>query len=124
MGCGLAPRQKLILAENDTVQVDAIAGTAATSIAPEEADQWGEKNATNNAWWRKSITGTLIDLGARHITVDGPDVLTAGPVAHLCTRITANVESRAIEELVTAVHPTPAVCGIPTDALRANASLR
>lgn len=113
-----ATPERLIIAENDTVQVDAIAGTAATSIAPEEADQWGEKERHEQRVVAKSITGTLIDLGARHITVDGPEVLTAGPVAHLRTRITANVESRAIEELVAAVHPTPAVCGIPTGRAR------
>lgn len=113
-----ATPERLILAENDTVQVDAIAGTATTTTAPTEPEQWGVKERHEQRVVAKSITGTLIDLGARHITVDGPDVLVAGPVAHLRTRIMANVESRAIEELVTAVHPTPAVCGIPTDHAR------
>lgn len=109
-----ATPERLVLAENETVQVDAIAGTATTAIAPTEAERWGEKERHEQRVVAKSITCTLIDLGARHIAVDGPEVLTAGPVAHLRTRISANVEGRAIEELLIAIHPTPAVCGIPT----------
>lgn len=113
-----ATPERLILAENDTVHVDAIAGTTKAMNAPKEADQWGAKERHEQRVVAKSITGTLIDMGAKHIVVDGPIVLDAGPVAHLRTRISANVESRAIEELVTAVHPTPAVCGIPTGHAR------
>lgn len=109
-----ATPERLILAENDTVQVDAIAGTVLTAHTPDNANEWGEKERHEQRVVTKSIAGTLIDLGAHHITIDGPTVLTAGPVAHLRTRISANVEGRAVEELVLAVHPTPAVCGIPT----------
>lgn len=113
-----ATPERLILAENDTAQVDAVAGTASTTNAPSEVNDWGEKERHEQRVVVKSITSTLIDLGARHITVDGPEVLAAGPVAHLRTRITAHVDGRAIEELVTAIHPTPAVCGIPTNVAR------
>jgi len=113
-----ATPERLILAENDTVLVDAIAGTLPADDAPTEVAGWGEKERHEQRVVAKTIAGTLIDLGARHITIDGPDVIAAGPVAHLRTRIAANVEGRAMEELVCAVHPTPAVCGIPTDKAR------
>ncbi|MBX2973452.1 MAG: chorismate-binding protein [Flavobacteriales bacterium] len=113
-----ATPERLILAENDTVQVDAMAGTALSADAPAVPAAWGEKERHEQRVVAKSIAGTLIDLGARNITIDGPDVIAAGPVAHLRTRITANVEGRAMEELACAVHPTPAVCGIPTDKAR------
>lgn len=113
-----ATPERLILAENDTVQVDAIAGTLRSTVAPAETIGWGVKERHEQRVVAKSIAGTLIDLGARHITIDGPFVLNAGPVAHLQTRITAKVEGRTMEELVYAIHPTPAVCGIPTAKAR------
>ncbi|MGV3638253.1 MAG: chorismate-binding protein [Flavobacteriales bacterium] len=111
---GASP-ERLILAENETVQIDSIAGTAPVATAPAEPEGWGEKERHEQRVVTKSIACSLIDLGARHVAVDGPAVLVAGPVAHLRTRITAHVEGRAIGELVAAVHPTPAVCGIPKD---------
>ncbi|MBL7951175.1 MAG: chorismate-binding protein [Flavobacteriales bacterium] len=113
-----ATPERLIVAENDTVQVDALAGTAPSASAASEAQEWGQKERHEQRVVAKSIAGTLIDLDARHITIDGPEVLHAGPVAHLRTRISAQVDGRAVEELVGVVHPTPAVCGIPTAKAR------
>jgi isochorismate synthase len=64
----------------------------------------------------KSIAGAFIDLGARTIVIEGPEVLPTAHVAHLRTRITATMEGRSIEDLVDALHPTPAVCGLPVEA--------
>ena len=109
---GASP-ERLILAENDSVRIEAIAGTAPIATAPAEPTGWGAKERHEQRVVTKSITGSLIDLGARTITVDGPDVLPAGPVAHLRTSITATLENRTVEELVNAIHPTPAVGGLP-----------
>jgi len=110
-----ATPERLILAENDHVRVDALAGTMPADKAPMDATSWTDKELHEQRVVTKSIVGSMIDLGARTIHVEGPEVLTAGPVAHLCTRITANVDGRAIAELVSTIHPTPAVCGIPRE---------
>lgn len=109
---GASP-ERLIIAENDTVHIDALAGTMPLAEAPEEAAQWGAKERHEQQVVTKSITGSLIDLGARTILVEGPEVLRTANLAHLCTRIAATVEGRTVEDLVNAVHPTPAVCGVP-----------
>lgn len=109
-----ATPERLMLAENDSIRVDAIAGTVPITTAAMEPGGWGEKERHEQRVVTKSITGSLIDLGARTITVEGPDVLVAGPVAHLRTSIAATLENRTVEELVNAIHPTPAVGGLPT----------
>lgn len=111
---GASP-ERLIRAENDTIHVDAIAGTTPVATAPMEPNSWGAKERHEQRVVTKSITGSLIDLGARTIVVEGPDVLVAGPVAHLRTSVTAKLENRTVEELVNAIHPTPAVGGLPPD---------
>lgn len=109
-----ATPERLVLAENDSLLVYAIAGTAATAAATEDPGAWGAKERHEQRVVTKTIAAALIDLGAPHIMIEGPAVLHAGPVAHLSTRISATVESRMVESVVNAVHPTPAVCGTPT----------
>lgn len=118
-GCWLgATPERLILAENDTMEVDAVAGTVPIQLAPNDVAGWGEKERHEQRVVTKRIVSDLIDQGARDIVITGPEVLVAGPVAHLRTRITAHVEGRGVEELAATIHPTPAVCGIPTDKAR------
>lgn len=113
-----ATPERLVLAENDTLEVDAVAGTAATGTSSEDPGQWGAKERHEQRVVTKTVAAALIDLGAPLITVEGPSVLHAGPVDHLRTSITASVESRMVESVVSTIHPTPAVCGIPRDDAR------
>lgn len=113
-----ATPERLVLAENDTLQVDAMAGTVPAGAATGDPAGWGAKERHEQRVVTKTIASALIDLGAQQIVIEGPVVLQAGPVAHLRTGITATVESRMVEGVVHAVHPTPAVCGIPTDRAR------
>ncbi|MEZ4791589.1 MAG: chorismate-binding protein [Flavobacteriales bacterium] len=113
-----ATPERLLVAENESIQVDAVAGTAPAAHAAQEAVAWHEKERHEQRVVTKRIVSDLIDLGARDIVITGPEVLVAGPVAHLRTRITAQVEGRGVEDLVATIHPTPAVCGIPTEQAR------
>ena len=45
-----------------------------------------------------------------------PHVLTLARIQHLETEIRARVPQRSVLELLEALHPTPAVCGLPRDA--------
>jgi len=116
---GASP-ERLVLAENDTVRMDALAATRPRSSAPEDAMQWTEKERHEQGVVTKGITATLIDIGARTILIEGPDVLLTAGLAHLHTRISAALEGRSIEDLVTQLHPTPAVCGIPKEIARSH----
>lgn len=114
---GASP-ERLILAENDVIQVDALAGTLPISKAPADPSEWGEKERHEQNVVTRTIAGTFIDLGAPSISLYGPEVMHTGDVAHLCTRITATVGGRSVGDVVLALHPTPAVCGVPLEQAR------
>jgi isochorismate synthase len=113
-----ATPERLVLAENDTLLVDALAGTVAAAQASMDPAAWGSKERHEQRVVTKMIAAALIDLGAQRVLVEGPSVLQAGPVAHLRTGITATLDGRMVEGVVQALHPTPAVCGIPTGRAR------
>jgi isochorismate synthase len=114
---GASP-ERLILAENDIVHMDAMAGTMRKSEAPTQAQDWGEKERHEQNVVTRTITGKLIDLGIPSISLEGPEVMATGSIAHLRTRITAAVGGRSVGDVVLALHPTPAVCGVPLDRAR------
>jgi isochorismate synthase len=115
---GASP-ERLVLAENDVVHVDALAGTLPLSEAPTAPSEWGEKERHEQNVVTRTITGTLIDLGVPSIALEGPEVMPTGTIAHLRTRITAQVGGRSVGDVVQALHPTPAVCGVPLSKARA-----
>ena len=114
---GASP-ERLINAEYETLHVDALAGTMPSEKAPDDPTLWGEKELHEQRVVTKTIVGTLIDQGVRSVSLEGPTVMHTAGMAHLHTRITATVEGRSIGDLVSNLHPTPAVCGIPTDKAR------
>ncbi|MCB0768795.1 MAG: chorismate-binding protein [Flavobacteriales bacterium] len=114
---GASP-ERLILAENDIVHIDAMAGTLRSAEAPTQAQDWGEKERHEQNVVTRTITGTLIDLGIPSISLEGPEVMITGSIAHLRTRITATAGGRSVGDVVLALHPTPAVCGVPLDLAR------
>jgi isochorismate synthase len=114
---GASP-ERLILAENDVIQVDALAGTLPITKAPSDPAEWREKERHEQNVVTRTIAGTFIDLGAPSISLYGPEVMHTGDVAHLCTRITATVGGRSVGDVVLALHPTPAVCGVPLEHAR------
>ena len=114
---GASP-ERLISAEYETMHVDALAGTMSSENAPLDPALWRGKERHEQRLVTKTILGILIDQGVRSISVQGPTVMRTAGIAHLHSRITAQVEGRTIGDLVTALHPTPAVCGLPTEAAR------
>jgi isochorismate synthase len=51
-------------------------------------------------------------LNVKEISLDGPKVYLAGPVVHLKTDV-AFKSGASAEQIAAALHPTPAVCGLP-----------
>ncbi|MEZ4739947.1 MAG: chorismate-binding protein [Flavobacteriales bacterium] len=111
MARGASP-ERLILAENDIIHVDALAGTLPFSKAPTDPSEWGEKERHEQNVVTRTIAGTFIDLGAPSISLYGPEVMHTGDVAHLCTRIA----QRSVEgpwAMLSSLYTPPAVCGCP-----------
>lgn len=112
---GASP-ERLAHAEEGHVTVDALAGTWAGDQAPELAGAWGTKELDEQELVTRHVMRTFVDQGLQNITTRGPEVLHAGPVAHLHTTLEADLGDRLLGDLVLALHPTPAVCGTPRHA--------
>lgn len=64
------------------------------------------------------VTDTIVQQlqgYAEKIEVSAPKTVQAGKVMHLCTIIKGKIKENKAFEIIQRLHPTPAVCGYPTD---------
>ena len=115
---GASP-ERLIIAEEDHMRVDAMAGTMASDNAPADPSQWGAKERNEQQLVANSVLATFAGCGARNVMSFPPETIGAGEVVHLRSRIEADLGEGALCDVVLALHPTPAVCGTPRSAARA-----
>lgn len=115
---GASP-ERLIEASQGKVVVDSIAGTKAWGDAPRTAADWGAKERDEQELVTDAVRQVFARYALEDVLVSDTDVLRAGPVAHLHTRLIARLGSTSLARLVGSLHPTPAVCGTPTDKARA-----
>ena len=88
----------------------ALAGTKSI----EDKDKvWGEKEILEQAYVTGFIQDKLLTLGIKEIEINGPYDIQAGPVIHLKTDISFDVDPTRVSEIAKSLHPTPAVCGLP-----------
>lgn len=114
---GASP-ERLVLEEEDHVRVDALAGTMATDHAPSDPAAWGEKERMEQQIVAASVLETFGRTKAVNVVAHPAEVAEAGEIAHLRTRIEADLGESTLGEVVLALHPTPAVCGTPTNVAR------
>jgi isochorismate synthase EntC len=112
---GASP-ERLLQADGDRVSADALAGTVPAAYAPNKPEDWGEKEREEQALVARSVLNTFIDAGLEQLHARGPEQIAAGPVVHLRSSINARLAGRSLAGLATALHPTPAVCGMPLKA--------
>lgn len=78
-------------------------------------EPWSEKNIREQAYVTDYIMDCLRGQGLSP-AADGPQTATAGELAHLRTDIRFALPSTGmLGSLLRALHPTPAVCGLPKD---------
>ena len=92
---------------------------AGTQVVTDITDvEWGEKELEE----QQIVTDTIIDNikdTVTNIKTSGPFTTRAGALLHLRTDITGelknnqNREGNDLQQLIFALHPTPAVCGLP-----------
>lgn len=114
---GASP-ERLVHEELDHVRVDALAATRPADAIPARLSGWGAKELDEQEKVMCHVHSTFARMDLRNIVVRGPEVLEAGPVAHLHTTLEADLGDCILGELVLALHPTPAVCGAPTALAR------
>lgn len=92
----------------------ALAGTMPLTIAATlSVADWSKKNRREQQFVTTYLIQCLSDLGLTP-TVSPTYIQSAARLAHLCTDIEASISSTlSLGTIVAALHPTPAVCGLP-----------
>jgi len=116
-----ATPERLVSRHGRTVTTDALAGTTGRGDTPAE-DDWlaeelrnDEKNVHEHELVAEAIREQLAPF-ASAITADQRRVRRLATVQHLFTPITATLDSDThVLDLVEALHPTPAVGGLPPE---------
>ena len=115
-GLWLAATPEILLAGQDNEwQTVALAGTMPFS----DEVLWSDKNIQEQRYVATYVTEQLEQFTDR-FTEDGPHTIRAGHLAHLRSDFRFVLyNNRCVGELLQALHPTPAVCGLPKqDAFR------
>jgi len=104
----------LLSGQGSEWQTIALAGTM-----PYEDDlRWNDKNIQEQRYVASYITQQLKQF-TNHITEEGPRTARAGHLAHLRSDFHFSLpEGAPIGDLLDALHPTPAVCGLPKEKAR------
>ncbi len=79
----------------------------------ENQEVWDKKELNEQQYVTDFIIETITEQGITEIDTQGPYSFEAGPVKHLRTDISFDLGNRTPLELATALHPTPAVSGLP-----------
>ena len=108
-GMWLTATPEILLAgSGEEWQTVALAGTM-----PYEDDvRWSDKNIQEQRYVATYITEQL-ERFTSDFKEEGPKTIRAGHLAHLRSDFHFRLEERRIGELIQALHPTPAVCGLP-----------
>jgi menaquinone-specific isochorismate synthase len=116
-----ASPERLFRREKDRLVTEAVAGTRQRSgieahdRAAAEELLASDKDRREHAFVRAAITDALRPL-ATSVDVGEVEIGPAGPVLHLVQRITATLKKGVRDgDLLQALHPTPAVGGVPHD---------
>jgi isochorismate synthase len=120
---GASP-ELLVRKEQANIESNPLAGSIAsvTDIEKNAINRYrllhSEKDIREHEFARQAVAETLYPF-CREMNVPPLDVISAGPVMHLSTRISGVLHNteKNVDSLLLAkhLHPTPAVCGTPTD---------
>lgn len=116
---GLTP-ECLIRVEHGRLRTEALAGSSAPDDPEGRALLQSEKDLEEHAYVVLHLRERLADLAEVVEVPEGPSLRRLGHLAHLCTSIEARgLKVRSILSAADALHPTPAVGGVPVDAANA-----
>ncbi|MXV64346.1 isochorismate synthase [Natronorubrum sp. JWXQ-INN-674] len=117
-----APPERLVSKRGKRVETEALAGSVPRGDMPEEDEAHADRMRDSEKVQREhglvveSIRDQLEPL-AREFSIDEQTIRRLATIQHLQTPITATLDGdRHVLELVEALHPTPAVGGVPPAA--------
>src|SRR5680860_1487649 len=100
----------LLMLRNRQLTTMSLAGTQ--TYAGTENPKWGHKELEEQQLVTDYITDALKNQ-VDQLSKTNTETVRAGELLHLRTKITGLVEKENLEAVVKALHPTPAVCGMP-----------
>lgn len=117
VGCWLAATPEILLkVAGNRFKTMALAGTQ--KFMGNMEVQWGEKEKQEQQFVTDSILENLKKAGISSGNIETSKVYTtkAGNLLHLRTDISGSLDhpKEGIKKIIAALHPTPAVCGLPT----------
>lgn len=121
-----ATPETLIKMEGNAYQTMALAGTQ--RFRGDLDVEWGKKEQQEQQYVTDAILSNLTELNggavkdlvpSETIRTSRPYTARAGSILHLRTDITGRLKSTEnLREIIHSLHPTPAVCGLPTEKAR------
>lgn len=108
---GASP-ERLLMARDGYIEVDAIAGTMLSTDAPKDPDEWADKERIEQEMVTAEILRSLHSEGALEIR-SVRMVKQAAGVSHLHTLVKGELHGKPPLEIARRLHPTPAVGGAP-----------
>lgn len=111
--CGATP-ETLAKYEKGKLRTMALAGTQVINSGDPKAVEWQKKELDEQKWVQNAIK---VSFKKSDVSFSKSKAYTAqaGHLAHIRTDFTAKCNIEAASQIVINLHPTPAVCGTPTD---------
>lgn len=111
---GASPETLLTSNENGSETV-ALAGTQKIEDRKLDEILWKDKELEEQAYVCRYIENTLKENNIEKCLIEGPYTVQAGNIVHLKTTYRFQLDSdfKKLSILANALHPTPAVCGLP-----------
>lgn len=110
MWIGATPEQ-LLKADSQKIHTVALAGTQ--KFEENQEVIWGEKEIEEQKFVTDFIVDNLKDITSE-LSISEPYTLKAGTILHIKTDIEAVLKpENNLKKVVSILHPTPAVCGLP-----------
>lgn len=105
----------LLKSENQQFTTMSLAGTQ--NYVENENPEWGNKELEEQQLVTDYISNALQN-SVSHLNVGERESIRAGNLLHLRTKLTGRVEKGSLVNIIQALHPTPAVCGMPMTATK------
>jgi len=111
---GASP-ELLLKSEKDKIETVALAGTLPVMSPNLSEIKWGQKEIEEQAFVSSYIEDVFKENSIEGFKRKGPFTVQAGQIAHLKTefKIENNLSFEDKAKMISALHPTPAVCGFP-----------
>lgn len=117
VGCWIGASPEILFQQNGLAHTMALAGTQKDLGLPLKKVHWGRKEIEEQAIVERYFQRILRN---RNIPFkqSASQTVKAGNILHLCTDFKFNPQGQ-VYELVSDLHPSPAVCGMPKEAAKA-----